>query len=170
MSSDKSFIEQTNLVLNSLKQDGFNLLTAREIRNNDFVSIFVTQQNSLAELKLDFVNDSVPHFGGFVETPLFNRTDCIQNILSNKLGAVYRFAAKDVADIREIALHENIDWQKAFNEAQEKVGGVEPYYVAEILQGIPRSEYETIQWVNEPGWETFKADIDRMVESMIRVS
>jgi hypothetical protein len=42
-------------------------------------------------------------------------------MLSNKLTALFRFAAKDVADIREIALHEKVDWRLAINDAGKKL-------------------------------------------------
>jgi hypothetical protein len=62
-------------------------------RNGNFVSFKVHWGNPDILLKLDFVNDMVPRFGPLVKTALFDRTDSIQNILSNKISAIFRFAA-----------------------------------------------------------------------------
>ncbi|MDR2717122.1 MAG: hypothetical protein LBB89_03530 [Treponema sp.] len=118
-------------------------------------------------LKLDFVNDVKYHFGDIVKTELFVRTDSIRNMLSNKLTALFRFAAKDVADIREMALHEKIDWQQAINDARQKEAGVEIPIVCDILHGMPQSKFETVAWTRKPSWEEFRNDIDRIVHAMI---
>jgi hypothetical protein len=168
VSSDNAFTEQVKLVLAALEEDGFLLDTEnRFIRNVTYWSVFVRRENIEAELKLDFVNDLVPHFGPLVETALFYRTDSIQNILSNKISALFRFAAKDVADLREIFLHEAIDWPEIFREAREKEAGIEVPLIGEILSGIPEGEFDKLQWVRKPRWQEFRADIDRMIEAIL---
>jgi len=106
-------------------------------------------------------------FGEIVKTDIFVRTDSIRNMLSNKLTAIFRYAAKDVADIREIALHEKVDWQQAINDARQKEAGLEIPIICDILQGMPESEFETIAWTKKPGWQEFRSDIDRIVHEMI---
>ena len=66
------------------------------------------------------MNDVAAHFGEIVKTNVFHRTDSICNMLSNKLTALFHFAAKDVADIREIALQESVDWVQAIQDARQK--------------------------------------------------
>jgi len=88
-------------------------------------------------------------------------------MLSNKLTALFRFAAKDVVDIREIALHEEIDWQQAINDARQKEAGLEIPIICDILQGMPQSEFETIAWTKKPSWQEFRGDIDRIIHEMI---
>jgi len=167
VSQSQSFDEQLDIVLAMISENGFTWSSDNAfIRAENFASIRV-RKGSGAVLKLDFVNDMVPQFGEIIETNLFYRTDSIRNILSNKLSAIFRFAAKDVADIREIALHENIDWTQAIQEARQKEAGIELYYVSQILTGIPQHEFETISWVNKPDWEVFRKDIDRIVFDML---
>jgi len=85
-------------------------------------------------------------------------------MLTNKLSALFRFAAKDVADIREIALHEkNINWASIINDARQKEAGLELTYISDILTGMPQSEFETIAWVRKPSWDEFSNDINRIV-------
>jgi len=150
-----------------LHEDGFIWSTASEfLRSEHFASIKV-QKNSDVLLKLDFVNDLVPHFGDIVKTGLFYRTDSILNILSNKLSAIFRFAAKDIADIREIALRENVDWVKAIEEARQKEAGLELTYITQILISMPKSEFDKLVWVKKPDWNEFQRDIEKIVIDMM---
>ncbi|MDR1143356.1 MAG: nucleotidyl transferase AbiEii/AbiGii toxin family protein [Spirochaetaceae bacterium] len=168
VSSDNSFAEQVNLVLAALGKDGFLVDTGKRfIKDVTYWSAVVRRENSEAELKLDFVNDLTPRFGPLVKTALFDRTDSIQNILSNKITALFRYAAKDVADLREIFLHEKIDWPQAFREAREKEAGIEIPQVCEIISGMPEGEFDNIRWTNKPRWPDFCADIARMTEDML---
>jgi len=155
-------------VLSKLKDDGFFWDSDVDfISNETFTSLKVKWAKSEALLKLDFVNDVAAHFGGLVETQVYYRTDSIRNMLSNKLTAIFRFEAKDVADIREIALRENVDWTQAIREAREKEAGVELTYVSKILVGIPQSEFETIAWVRKPDWEDFREDLYKIAFEML---
>jgi len=138
------------------------------IRAENFTTIGL-RKNSVI-LKLDFVNDLVPHFGGIVNTELFYRTDSIRNILSNKLSAVFRYAAKDIADIREISLREKIDWASVIQEARQKEAGLDLTYVAQILQSMPKNEFDTISWVEKPDWDKFKQDISNIVYEMLHLT
>jgi len=88
-------------------------------------------------------------------------------MLSNKLSAIFRYAAKDIADIREIALHEAVDWTTVINEARNKEAGLELVYISEILKGMPQSEFETVAWTKKPSWQEFCNDIDRIIFEMI---
>jgi len=165
---DSEYDEQTDIVFAKLQEEGFFWNESKDfIKAPGFRTLKVGWNKSETVLKLDFVNDSTPHFGEFTKADFFNRIDPIRNILSNKLGAIFRLAGKDVADIREIALHESIDWQEIINEARQKDAGVELPYIAEILKTIPRSEFEGVNWIINPGWETFIKDIDKIVYEMI---
>ena len=166
---DKSqtFDEQLDKVLAMLNENGFVWNVNEEFtRAENFTTIKVRKDSSVT-LKLDFVNDLVPHFGEINTTDLFYRTDSIQNILSNKLSAIFRFAAKDIADIREIALHENVNWPEAIHDARQKEAGLELIYITEILTGMPKSEFETIAWVKKPEWDEFRKDIEEIVFNML---
>jgi hypothetical protein len=168
VNDDPEFHAQVDLALTALKADGFIWNTNTNFTSRDaFLSLKVRRAETETLLKLDFVNDVAPHFGGFTATELFGRTDSVRNILSNKLSALFRDAAMSVADIREIALHETIDWAEIISEARQKEAGIELPVVAEILGGLPRHEFDAIRWINDPGWEVFKADIDRIVYDMV---
>ena len=168
VNQSRSYDEELNAVLVLLREDGFFWDIEKDyFRSKDFTTLKVGYAGSDALLKLDFVNDNAPLFGEIQKTDFFYRTDSIRNILSNKLSAIFRYAAKDIADIREIALQETVNWPVIIQEARQKEAGLELVYISEILKGIPQTEFETIAWVKKPDWEIFRGDIDRIVYEMI---
>jgi hypothetical protein len=168
VNNDASYLEQVKLVLAKLQEAGFSINTEQDfIQSADFNSCKVRWEKSDAILKLDFVNNYDPYFGELQSSALFDRVDCLRNILSNKLSALVRLANKDVADIREIALHESFDWAQIICEARQKVIGIEASYMGELLKGMPKHEFDNILWTHKPTWETFRADIDRIVFDMM---
>ncbi len=125
VNQSKTYDDQLNKVLALLQENGYSWdINNDYTRAKDFTTLKV-RKDSETLLKLDFVNDLVPHYGEIIETSLFYRTDSIRNMLSNKLSAIFRYAAKDIVDIREIALHETIDWPMVIKEAQNKEAGLE---------------------------------------------
>jgi hypothetical protein len=168
VNNDAEYNAQADLIFDKLKDAGFFWdTTADFVKDISFRTIKVHWKESDAILKLDFVNDSTPHFGDLIVSDLFDKIDCVQNILSNKMGAIFRMAGKDVADIREIALHETVDWPATIHEARQKDAGIDLLYISEILQTIPRYEFDNINWVNKPDWQIFKNDIDKIILDMM---
>jgi hypothetical protein len=150
-----------------LRENGFTWSVEKEYTRSENFTTIKVKKSSEVLLKLDFVNDSVPVFGEILKTDLFYRTDSIRNILSNKLSAIFRFAAKDIADIREIALRESVDWTEAIREARQKEAGLELIYVSQILIGMPQKEFDTIAWVKKPDWKDFQEDIKKIAFDML---
>ena len=163
----QTYDEQLDKVLAMLRENGYIWDTENDFTRAKGFTTLKVRKDADVLLKLDFVNDMVPHFGEIIETSLFYRTDSIKNMLSNKLSAIFRYAAKDIADIREIALHETVDWSTIIHEARQKEAGLEFLYISEILKNMPQSEFETIAWTIKPDWEVFRNDIDRIVSQMI---
>ena len=167
VSSSTTYDEQLDVVFEKLKEADFHWNPEVDYtRAARFLSFKVGWEKSDVLLKLDFVNDTVPQFGKTQKTTIFGRTDSVRNILSNKLSALFRFAGKDIADIREIALHENIDWTEIIIEAREKELGLEIPVICEILSSMPRKEFEEVHWTKKPEWEIFRADIDALVHRL----
>jgi len=169
LSQSQTYDEQLDKVLALLRENGFFFDTDKDFtRTKNFTTVRV-KKDSDTLLKLDFVNDLVPHYGKIIETDIFYRTDSVQNILSNKLSAIFRYAAKDIVDIREIAIHETVDWPVIINEARQKEAGLELVYIAEIMTSMPVSEFNLITWIKKPEWYKFRKDIDRIVFDMINL-
>jgi len=167
INQSQTYNEQLDKVLAMLQENGYIWDTNNEYTRAKNFTTLKLRKNYETLLKLDFVNDLVPHYGEIKETSLFYRTDSIRNMLSNKLSAIFRYAAKDVVDIREIAIHETIDWPTIINEARQKEAGLELVYISEILTSMPQSEFETVAWTKKPGWHEFRNDIERIVLEMI---
>ena len=168
VNNDDDYSAQVKEIFIKLKEDGFFWDPVVDfISNKTFTSFKVGWSKTDALLKLDFVNDVAVHFGEIIKTNIFYRTDSIRNMISNKLTAIFRFAAKDVADIREIGLRETMDWQQAISDARQKEAGVEIPIICDILQGMPQSEFETIAWVKKPEWDEFRGDIEKIVFDMM---
>jgi hypothetical protein len=164
INSAPDYDEQLDVVFDKFREEGFFWSEKDDFtRNKNFLSFKVGWKKDETLLKLDFVNDLVPHFGDIVKTELFDRTDSIRNMLSNKLTCLFRFAGKDVADIREIALHESVNWKQALQDARGKEAGLEIPVITDILQGMPRQEFETVNWIKKPEWQEFCDDIDKIV-------
>ena len=168
VNNDADYQAQVREVFSKLKENGFSWESESDfIGSESFTSIKVRWHKSDAMLKLDFVNDVSAHFGEISNTSTYYRTDSIRNILANKLTAIFRFAAKDVADIRAIALSERVNWSQAIQDARQKEAGIELYHVSKILSGIPKSEFEMISWIKKPDWLDFKEDIDKIAFDML---
>jgi len=162
VNQSQSYDEQLDKALALLDENGFKWSTETEYTRARYFATLKVRKDSDVLLKLDFVNDTVPIFGEIEKTDLFYRTDSVRNILSNKLSAIFRYAAKDIADIREIALNENVDWIESIKEARQKDAGLELTYLSTILTSMPESEFDTIAWVKNPGWDKFREDINKI--------
>ena len=167
ISQSQTFDEQLDKVLAMLQETGFLWSTDDGFTRAKHYATIKVRKESEVLLKLDFVNDSAPVIGEISKTELFYRTDSIRNILSNKLSAIFRYAAKDVADIREIALREDVNWSQAIRDARQKEAGIDLIYISEILTGMPHSEFESIAWVKKPDWDVFKEDISNLTFEML---
>jgi hypothetical protein len=168
VNNDSEYAEQMKFIFAKFREDDFFWDTESDfISHPAFTSLKIQWKKSDAVLKLDFVNDIAAHFGTIEATELFDRTDSPRNILSNKITALFRYEGKDVADIREIALHESFDWTEIIREAREKENGLEIPVICEIIKGMPQDEFDRVKWTQKPTWSAFSADIDRIVFEMI---
>jgi hypothetical protein len=166
---DPDYARQVELILNALKNAGFKQDKNSDFINKEtFVSIKIRHRRWDCALKLDFVNDIAPRFGDIIKTDLFDRTDSIRNILSNKITALYRYEPKDIADIREIALHNSFNWADVVKEAGEKEGGMDVPMMAQIIKGMPEQKFTAIKWINKQNWRTFSKDIEVIVQDLLK--
>jgi hypothetical protein len=163
------FHEHVNLILANLKESGFAWdADSGIVKSETFTSISLSHAGTDTLLKIDFVNDVVPHYGSFVHTEIYPRVDNVRNILSNKLGAIFRFSGKDIADIREIALHETFAWADIISEARTKDGSIEAYLIGEIIRAVPMSAFEEIRWAEPiPTWDAFIDDVVQIVIDLV---
>jgi predicted nucleotidyltransferase component of viral defense system len=101
------FKTQVTTIIKALAGAGHHIETT--VADEGFARIFVFEGDS--SLKLDFVNDVPFQSGISCITSLFERTDNLNNILSNKVTALGRYAAKDVVDIVYICKMLRFNWE-----------------------------------------------------------
>ncbi len=168
--SDENFKREVELILAALAERKFQWREDEDfVRSGDFYTLAVSRDDyPEISLKLDFANDVARRYGELTRSPIFHRTDSVRNILSNKLTALFRFEAKDVADIREICRNYKFSWASIVEEARTKEAGVEAPLAAEILLGIPESDFLSMRWSKQPAWEDFRADLSVIAADLTR--
>jgi hypothetical protein len=164
VNQNPAFNKQVELIVGSIKNERIKIEIA--VTGDSFTRVFVNQNKAV--LKIDFVNDVSYRAGTPVPTQLFNKTDTIINILSNKLTALSRYSEKDVADIVFIALKYDFNWVEIFKEASEKDLWVNPVEASKILDTFPFEKLEAINWVNPlKDLNTFKQQLRSLTADLL---
>lgn len=112
------------------------------------------------KLQVDLVNDVASHYGQLKQDSVLGRIDSWQNILSNKITALFRSEPKDVVDIVSIATNFKFSWEQIILEAKSKEVGVEPEIIFKILNSFPIDEINSIKWIITPN----KKDIQDQIK------
>ena len=123
-----------------------------------FVRLFL-EENDMT-VKIDFVNDVPYHRGPLERCSIFHKVDNWRNILSNKLCAISRLEAKDLADIVCIAKNYRFEWEEIINEAREKDLWVDPLEICRLLNTFPLHLLKDIKWIQEIKTSEMKSLID----------
>lgn len=158
------FKMQVNTVIKALSAAGHRFDTS--VADDGFVRIFVFDGKS--SLKLDFVNDVPFRSGTSVVTSVFNKTDNLNNILSNKITALGRYSTKDVVDIVYICETLKFSWETIVNDASEKDLWVNPVNVVQVLEQFPVEKLQEINWMTEtPSYEWFNSRINQIIPDIL---
>jgi len=113
--------------------------------SDTFVRLFVKEDNLV--LKINFVNDIPFHSGEVLGFPIFHRVDNWRNILSNKLCALSRMEAKDIADILFIGKKYPFEWEEIVHEAKEKDLWVDPIEICRMISQFPDHLFNEVKWI-----------------------
>ncbi len=132
-----------------------------------FATLHVIASDGETDLKIDLVNDKVPHYGGFETSPVLGKVDSWRNMLSNKLGALSRFEAKDYADLWVIARNRSFSWKQIVGEARTKEAGLDPIVIYDLMRSFPRKLIASIRWASEVDESAFLADLHRMADDLL---
>lgn len=170
VNSDDQFQKYCSLIHNKLidSQDKFEIVVDKQSIKlmRDFMQIFVSKNK--INLKIDFVNDVAPHYGGFEFDSLLGKIDSLRNILSNKFSALYRFEPKDVADLWFICKNYDCDFKEILSEAKNKEAGIDPISIYEILTTFPSDKIKVIKWVKQPDRSQFKNELNIIANDILR--
>jgi hypothetical protein len=151
-------------VIKALTESGISLETA--VAGEGYARLFVFHGEHA--LKLDFVNDVSFRRGTPEPTKLFERTDNLYNILSNKITALGRYSPKDVVDIVYICEMLSFNWENILNDASEKDLWVNPINAAEVLEQFPIEKLQEIAWIsNAPSNEWFTYRIKQIITGIL---
>lgn len=117
LNDDGQFEDESDRAI-SLLSAQFNVHV--ENKQIGYRRIFISTTNDGVNLKLDFVNDIAYHTGNFESGSLYYKIDNVLNILSNKISALGRKNAKDIADIIWICHHISFSWPFIIEDAGKK--------------------------------------------------
>jgi len=171
LANDPQYPSHLKTILSLLSQPNADLQITLDLENitlgESFTRAILTDKTQDgAQLQLDFINDVAKHYGGFQHHPTAGKIDSWQNILSNKLTALFRSEPKDVVDIWVIATHRSFQWQQIITEAKSKEAGIEPELIHEILRSFPVSALNSIKWIKVPDETKFMTDIQVIAEDI----
>lgn len=129
-----------------------------------FVRFFI-HENDL-ELKVDLVNDVPWHSGDILQGKLYPAIDNPLNILSNKISALPREEAKDIADIIFTARAFPFNWMEIIAEAKKKDLWVDELDVSRMIASAPLDALETLRWVAVPDWRRMERDMHTIAKDI----
>jgi len=164
LNDDPNYSFKVQKAILELKKKGFQILD-KTYPGSEFFSNYILKYGD-TELKIDFVND-IPNRQ---KQPIMKNNisiDSIENILTNKISAIYRFAAKDVADLWIISKNFRFDWVTAFQFASQKVMGIELSGVGKLFFTIPSNIKDEIRWTSSLDPESFLNDIQIMGQDIL---
>lgn len=123
-----------------------NISVRTAIMDTDFARIYAISEG--VELKVEFINDVAFHYGEFMYYGNI-RIDHPINILSNKVTALSRNAAKDYADILFLSFSFSFNWIDIFDLAKQKDAWVNEISLADMLFQFDVSKLDGIGWIDK---------------------
>ncbi len=120
-------------------------LVRQTVADEGFVQFFVSSDQ--VDLKIECINDVSYRFGEFAVFQECN-TDNPLNILSNKLSALSRDAAKDYADILFLSQKYTFNWLEMVDRAKQKDTWVNELAIADLLHQFDVNQFGIINWIN----------------------
>ena len=167
LNRDSDFAAHVRRALAGLRRRGYPTEVGAGSPDRDYARVVVRRPE--AALTLDFVNDTAPRFGEIVSGTLHPRIDSLRNILSNKVTALSRLEAKDVADLWAICRRLAFNWSAVLDEARQKDMGVGAENTADLLRSFPDSLFDNVGWRRRPDRDQFLADLGQMSRDLIEV-
>jgi predicted nucleotidyltransferase component of viral defense system len=164
-----SYVDALFALMKTAERAGrFVLDTGRLRRSEWHTQLWVSRMDGeVVDLKIDLVNDTGPHAGAPEINPELGRTDNWQNILANKVAALFRYEPKDASDIWIISRREIFDWREVISSASAKEGGVDPVALHDILRGVPEEELARVTWAVPVDLTAIRADLRTAAEDIL---
>jgi len=147
----------------------FTINYERLQKYEDYTQFFLTKNDGHEEidLKIDLINDVAAHYKDFEYHEILGKIDSWQNILSNKLSAVFRYEAKDIADIWIISKYKKFNWISVIKEAKTKEAAIDPIALFNIMRSFPENMLSEIKWINPVQPEIFKKELNVIADDIL---
>ncbi len=146
---NNDFKQLTDIIISQLKKHFPGIEIA--LLSEDFARIFIHYKEH--RLKIEFVNDVLFHTGEIQSANFFHKIDSWENILSNKICALSRDEAKDVADLIFLSMKYHFTWETIVNYAREKDTWVNEIEVSQLLYRFDTQRFTKINWIKEPEYD-----------------
>ena len=146
---NSDFKQLTDVIISQLEKHFPGIESALLIE--DFARIFIHHKEH--HLKIEFVNDVLYHAGDLQSANFFHKIDSWENILSNKICALSRDEAKDVADLIFLSMKFNFNWETIINYAREKDSWVNEIEVSQLLYKFDTQRLSNISWIKKPEYD-----------------
>lgn len=114
------------------------------LTQDSFIRYMVSRGST--SLKLEFVNDVGYRVGKPEPSSYGINFDTWLNVLSNKIIALSRDAAKDVIDILFLALNYSFNWEQVFDEAKKKDAWINEINASKILHDFNISRLSEVSF------------------------
>jgi hypothetical protein len=163
LNGSSDFARQTQICFDALRENFPDMRPS--ITYDSFARFFLSTGE--IPLKIEFVNDVPYRYGIPKESGLFIRTDNIRNILSNKICALSRDEAKDLADIWHICSILTFDWREIIEEAKRKDMWVDESDVAVIIGAFDVSRFHGVKWKDPFDDHAAKKHLDRISRDIL---
>jgi hypothetical protein len=112
------------------------------MRQDSFVRIFVRESGT--EVKLEFVNDVRYRVDAADRSGMGFWIDNWRNILTNKITALPRVAAKDFADILFLAIQYPFNWAEMITHARSKDAWIDEIAISQMLFNFDVSSMQSV--------------------------
>lgn len=164
LNNDASFSDETQKIYQTLHEFFGNSLQ-RLIDSSSFHRWVVSEDGIV--LKLELINDVGFRKGKPIKTSLYNLTDTLENIASNKISALSRNEPKDIADIIFIEELYTPEWHVIVEDAKKKDLGVNELEVAAVIGKYPVDLLANVRWVKEPNLDDCKRRLTKIARDII---
>jgi len=149
---ENNFKQLSNKIISQLQNHFSEVEIA--LLSEDFARIFI--HNEEYPLKIEFVNDVLFHTGEIQSADFFHRIDSWENILSNKICALSRDEAKDIADLIFLSMKYDFTWETIINYARQKDTWVNEIEVSQSVYQFDTRRLIKIKWIKEPDYENMR--------------
>ena len=150
---ESNFKQLANKIISELQNHFSEVEIA--LLSEDFARIFVHNEEEYP-LKIEFVNDVLFHSGGIQSANFFHRIDSWENILSNKICALSRDEAKDIADLIFLSMKYAFTWETMINYARKKDTWVNEIEVSQLVYNFDTQRSTMINWIKKPEYENMQ--------------